>query len=87
MEPLAKYMEEAALKVREDAFEQIAGAFRAGVAPGLGMDFEMLNKQQQQTLTEELRKAAKEALKAVSAGKLQEVPTATSAERSTLQNH
>ena len=84
---LASYMEEAALKVRDDAFEQIAGAFRKGVAPGLGMDWEMLNKQQQQALTEALHKAAKEALQAVATGKLQEMPTTVSAERSTLQNY
>jgi hypothetical protein len=80
-------MEEAALEVRSQAYEQMAGPFRAIVAPGLEMELEMLNGQQQQALMEELRDAAKQALKTVAAGKLQVAPTVVSAERSTLQNH
>jgi hypothetical protein len=74
-------MEVAAFKVRDDAYDKLPALFRASVAPGLEMQLAMLNDQQQHSLTEKLRDAAKVAIKGNQLGNM---PTMESAERSTL---
>jgi hypothetical protein len=81
MDHIVGKMEVAALKVRDDAYEQLPVLFRASVAPGLDMQLAMLNDQQQQALTLKLRDAAKVAIKG---NQLEDMPTMESAERSTL---
>ncbi|KAF2675835.1 hypothetical protein K458DRAFT_492873 [Lentithecium fluviatile CBS 122367] len=81
MAEITKHMEEAALEVRDAAYQQMAGSFRASVAPGLDMDLDQLNRVQQQHLTEAVHEVSGQALKAFAKHNVKVVPSKPSAER------
>jgi hypothetical protein len=78
---VTKLMEDAALTIRDKAYQQMAASFRASVAPGTQMQMDQLNLNQQQALMEAIRKASTEASKMLFRRTLQAVPSKLSAER------